>query len=157
MQIPESMKAQLGAWNNGKGIDLVSWVGCKGSFSLAVGYAAIFWPGIVRHEGYILREGFSKEALKGFEVQNKGNRQAVEVVMNHLHIADIQHVGCEDLTKDKIILLGNILKDIYEVKLKQQFPDSLCTVSFHVPEDTEDLMAYEISFWQKKHETKNSA
>ena len=106
MQIPESMKAQLGAWNNGKGIDLVSWVGCEGSFSLTVGYAAIFWPGFVQFEGYILREGFSKDALKGFEAQNPGNRQAVEVVMNHLHIADIQHLGCEDLTKDKIVLLA---------------------------------------------------
>ena len=87
MQIPESMKAQLGAWNSGKGIDLVSWVGCQGSFSLAVGYSTIFWPGFVGYNGYILREGFSKSALEDFEVQNKGNRQAVEAVMNHLHIA----------------------------------------------------------------------
>lgn len=151
------MKARLGAWNNGKGIDLESWVGCEGSFSMAVGYAAIFWPGFVRYNDYILREGFSKDALKGFEAQNQDNRKAVEVVMNHLHIADIQHLGCEDLTKDKIIILGNVLKDIYEAKLKHQFPDSPCTVSFHVPKDTEDLMAYEISFWQTKHENKNNA
>lgn len=157
MQIPESMKAELGAWNNGKGIDLVSWVGCQSSFSLAVGYAAIFWPGFVKHNDYILRVGFSKSALEGFEAQNKGNRQAVEAVMNHLHIADIQHLGCEDLTKDKIMTLGNALKEIYEAKLKQQFPDSPCTVSFFVPENTEDLMAYEISFWQKKHENQNNA
>jgi len=157
MQIPESMKAQLGAWNNGRGIDLESWIGCQGSFSLAVGYAVIFWPGFVRYNGYILRKDFSKDALEGFEAQNQGNRQAVEVVMNHLHIADIQHLGCEDLTNDKIIFLGNVLKDIYEVKLEHLFPDSPCTVSLYVPDDSEDLMAYEISFWQKKHEKENNA
>jgi hypothetical protein len=157
MQIPESMKAELEAWNNGKGIGLVSWVGCQGSFSLAVGYAEIFWPGFVSHNEYILREGFSKTALEGFEAQNKGNRQAVEAVMNHLHIADIQHLGCKDLTKDKIIRLGNVLKEIYDAKLKHQFPDSPCTVSFHNPEDQEDLMGYEISFWQKQYETNNNA
>ncbi len=157
MQILESMKAELGACNGGKGIDLVSWVGCQGSFALAVGYSEIFWPRFVLHDGYILREGFSEKALAGFEEQNNGNRQAVETVMNHLHIADIQHLGCKDLTKDKIIVLGNILKDIYEAKLKYQFPDKPCTVSFYVPENAEDLMAYEISVWQEKYELKESA
>ena len=151
------MKAQLGAWNNGKGIELESWVACEGSFSLAVGYATIFWPCFVEYKGYILREGFSKNALEGFEAQTQGNRQAVEAVMNHLHIADIQHFGCEDLTRDKIIYLGNVLKAIYEAKLEHHFSDSPCTVMFDLPDDEDDLQAYEISFWQKKHEKENNA
>ena len=87
-------------------------------------------------------EGFSLESLRGFEAQSNGNRQSVECVMNHFHIADIQHMGCKDLTNDKITLLGNLLKEIYEAKLKWQFPDRPCTVSFHMPDDREDLMAY---------------
>ena len=42
MKLPKSMKEELGAWNNGKGIDLDSWISCSGNFSLAVGYASIF-------------------------------------------------------------------------------------------------------------------
>jgi hypothetical protein len=52
MEIPESMKSELAAWNNGAGIDLESWTGCEGRFALAVGYAAIFWPEFVEFEGY---------------------------------------------------------------------------------------------------------
>ena len=53
MNIPESMSEELQAWNNGKGIDLESWVGCSGSFSLAVDYTTIFCPNFIEFEDYI--------------------------------------------------------------------------------------------------------
>jgi hypothetical protein len=37
MDVPDSMKAELAAWNDGAGIDLESWVSCEGRFALAVG------------------------------------------------------------------------------------------------------------------------
>jgi hypothetical protein len=151
-EIPESMVAELAAWNQGRGIDLESWVGCAGNFRLAIGYVPVFWPRFVEFEGYILRDGFSLESLRGFESHCAGDRRAVETVMNHLHIADIQHVGCEDLTSDKAILLGEALREIYEAKLRWQFPGKSCTVSFHKPEDASDVMGYEVSFWQEPHE-----
>lgn len=147
--IPESMKAELQAWNNGAGIDLESWVGCSGNFSLAVGYATIFWPELTRFEGYILRKGFSEPALRGFEQCEGATRKSVEWVMNHLHIADIQHAGCEDITQDKLVALGTALKEIYEAKLKWQFPESPCVVELFIPEDPGDLLEYQISFWQQ--------
>ncbi len=153
MNIPESMKEELAAWNVGQGIDLEAWVGCSGNFSLAVGYISVFWPNFVKHDGYILREEFSKEVLYGFEAAEGGSRKSVEWVMNHIHVADIQHRGCKDPTKDKILVLGNTLKEIYEAKLKWEFPDSPCTVEFYIPEDEEDLDQYQNSFWQNKHET----
>jgi hypothetical protein len=146
---PESMKAELAAWNNGDGIDLESWIGCVGNFSLAVGYLSVFCPGFVEFEGYILREGFAESSLRGFEETCSGDRKAIETVMNHLHIADIQHNDCEDLSTDKVVLLGRKLKEIYEARLQWQFPNKPCEVSFHQPEDCDDLEAYEITFWQK--------
>ena len=41
------MLPELAEWNNGKGIDLKSWIGCSGNFRLAIGYSAIFWPRFV--------------------------------------------------------------------------------------------------------------
>jgi hypothetical protein len=152
MDTPESMKAELAAWNNGNGIDLESWIGCEGKFSLAVGYASIFWPAFTLFEGYILPAGFTEDALRGFE-RNGRNRKSVEWVMNHLHIADIQHGGCPDISKDKMLVLGNVLKEIYEAKLQWQFPDRPCTVEFSIPDDPDDLVEYQVSFWQKCHET----
>lgn len=153
MDIPESMKAELAAWNGGKGIDLESWIGCEGRFALAVGYATIFWPEFVAFDGYILRSGFSETSLRRFESQPGRSRKSVEWVMNHLHIHDIQHVGCTDISKDKFVALGKLLKEIYEAKLKWQFPENPCVVEFHVPEDEGYLRGYQISFWQSAHES----
>ncbi len=148
MKIPESMSAALAAWNNGKGIDLESWIGCEGNFSLAVGYTTIFWPDFVEFDGYILRDGFSEESLRAFEKQGAGNRKSVESPMNHLHIADVQHLGCADASADKLLLLGKALKEVYQAKLQWQFPDKPCTVELVIPDDPEKLMEYQISFWQ---------
>ncbi len=149
MDTPESMKSELAAWNNGAGIDLESWIGSEGRFSLAVGNASIFWPEFVMFEGYILRKGFAESSLRGFETSKDANRRSVEWVMNHLHLTDIQFWGCEDASKDKFMLLGNTLKEIYQAKLLWQFPDNPCTVEFHIPDDDEDLVDYQLSFWQK--------
>lgn len=67
-------------------------------------------------------------------------------------LEDIQYVGCEDLSKDKLIVLGNVLKEIYEAKLKWQFPDRPCVVELYIPVDSDNLKEYQISFWQKCHE-----
>ncbi|MCW2319036.1 hypothetical protein M2322_004605 [Rhodoblastus acidophilus] len=152
MDIPISMKAELAAWNGGAGIDLESWTGCEGRFALAVGYGSIFWPEFVEFDGYILQEGFSEAVLRGFESREGTTRKAVEWVMNHLHIVDIQHYGCADASKDKIVFLGKMLKEIYEAKLKWQFPDRPCEVEFYIPPDEDNLMDYQVSFWQKCHE-----
>jgi hypothetical protein len=152
MKTPDSMKSELAAWNNGAGIDIKSWIACSGTFSLAVGYASVFWPEFVLFEGYILREGFSEVSLRGFEEQKDINRKSVEWHMNHLHIADIQYYGCEDASRDKLLLLGNVLTEIYQVKLLWQLPNCPCSVEFYIPDDEEDLLEYQLSFWQKCHE-----
>jgi hypothetical protein len=146
---PDSMAAELAAWNDGRGIDLDGWINCMGSFSLAVGYASVFWPLFSEYDGYVLRDGFSIESLRGFEAQTPGDRRAVEAVMNHLHVADLQYAGCPDLSRDKIIILGEALKEIHEVKLRHDFPHRSFEVSFWQPDDPEDLLDYQLSFWQR--------
>lgn len=153
MKIPESMRSDLAAWNEGKGIDLDAWVGCMGNFSLAVGYASIFWPEFVEFEGYILRKNFREESLREFEKMNGSDRAATESVMNHLHIVDIQHAGCTDASKDKIQILGNTLKEIYMTKLRYEFPERNFCVDFYAPEDQELLIDYQISFWTQRETT----
>ncbi|MCZ3377238.1 hypothetical protein [Rhizobium sp. AG207R] len=133
-EIPESMKLELGQWNNGRGIDIESWTGCVGNFSLAVGYSSIFWPSFVAHRQYILVQGFSEEVLRSFENDPTSTRQSVERVMNHLHVADIQHSGCTDISRDKLIFLGERLAEIFTAKLQWQFPDREFVVEFARPD-----------------------
>ncbi|NLR96459.1 hypothetical protein HGP17_06395 [Rhizobium sp. P38BS-XIX] len=143
------MKLELGEWNNGRGIDIGSWTGCVGNFSLAVGYSSIFWPSFVAHRQYILVEGFSEEGLRAFESAPASTRRSIEWVMNHLHVADIQHSECADISSDKLILLGKRLVEIFAAKLQWQFPDREFVVEFIKPENPEELMDYQVSFFQK--------
>jgi len=151
MNTPESMQAELATWNNGAGIDLEGWISCEGRFSLAVGYASIFWPAFTLIEGHILPQGVSEGCLRSFE-QNGRSRQSIEWIMNHVHIADIHH-GCGDISIDKLLVIGKVLKEIYEAKLHWQFPDRPCSVELFIPDDPDDLKGYQLSFWQKCHET----
>jgi hypothetical protein len=156
MEIPTSMTAELAEWNNGKGIDLESWIGCEGRFSLAIGYATVFWPEFEENEGYILHKGVPVEVIHGFEERKGISRHSVEATINHLHLVDLHYLGCPDASPDKLLALGGVLKEIYEAKLKWQFPDRPCTVSFFVPEDPNALEDYEITFWQTAHKTSDA-
>jgi hypothetical protein len=143
------MKDELSRWDNGSGIDLETWVACEGNFALAVGYSSAFWPEFIKFERYILRREFSETALRSFESKPGATRQSVETVMNHLHVADIQHADCQDASADKIIYLGQRLKEIYQAKLSWLFPEKSCVVEFYEPEDKDDFQGYQLSFWQK--------
>jgi hypothetical protein len=152
IQLPPSMASELATWNDGRGIDLECWIGCCGGFDLAVGYTTLFWPNFVLFEDYILREGFSVESLRGFEKSCKDKKSGVEWVMNHLHIADVHTGDQANATEDKMVFLGKTLKEIYEAKLRWQFPERPCVVEFYEPDDKKNLVEYQLSFWQKAHE-----
>ena len=49
-------------------------------------------------------------------------------------------------------MLGKKLKDIYEAKLRWEFPDEPCRVELYVPDEPDDLDEYQLSFWQVSHE-----
>jgi hypothetical protein len=148
MDTPHSMTAELQAWNDGQGIDLATWVGCEGRFALAVGYLAAFWPEFELKDHHIVPKGTTDEALRSFAKHPDSTRQSVEAMLNHLHLADIHYLGCPDISADKLIALGTTLKEMYEAKLHWQFPDRPCTVELFVPNNPDDLVAYQLTFWQ---------
>jgi hypothetical protein len=140
---------ELKDWNNGAGIDPESWVGCTGSFQLAIGYSLIFWPHFVEHDDMVLRAGYNKASLAGFMQQHRGNKSSVEAVMNHLHLDGIQYLGCPDATPERLVYLGHVLKSIYEVKLRNDFPDRVFVVSFDdSPKD--NISEYQLTFYQAR-------
>jgi hypothetical protein len=66
--------------------------------------------------------------------------------VNHLHVVDIH--GNEPLPAEaQIRFLGRVLKSIYEVKLKADFPDRSFVVEFNDQPDL-DPIEYEVTFYQ---------
>ena len=137
-------------WTGGNGIDLLSWIGCVGSYEHAIAYAEIFWPDFTLFDDCVFFAEFSEESYQGFMQHTGGNKQAVEAVMNHQHILDL-FCGPElPPTRVQVIYLGRLLKDIWEVKLKHDFPERVFEVFFS-EEPSDDLLDYQVTFFQPRH------
>ena len=143
----DALIPEMRDWNNSAGIDVESWIGCSGNFCLAIGYSTVFWPGFVEFEDYVLRQGFSVESLRSFAARPGIEHWSVEAVMNHLHLDSIQSLGCEDISRERLLYLGRTLCEIYRVKLGWQFPDRRFVVQF-VESPDQPLEAYQITFHQ---------
>jgi hypothetical protein len=79
---------------------------------------------------------------------NDGDRRITEGVINHLHIIDLHYVGCPDATRERIVYLGNLLKEIYYSKLRTEFPQRQFVVEFE-SSYKEDIRDYQITFYQQ--------
>ena len=109
-------------WNGGRGIDLLSWVGCVGSFEHAIAYGELFWPEFVEFDGCIFFAGFSQESYRGFMAQTGANKQAVEAVMSHRHILDFFTQKDIEPTRPQVVYLGRLLKRCGLRNLSVTFP-----------------------------------
>jgi len=97
----------------------------------------------------VLREGFDSESLADWVRHYDGDKSAVEAMVNHLHIADVHSFGRPDANRERLVHLGRVLKQIYECKLRLQFPERDIVVEFdYSPE--EDTLGYVLTFFQRR-------
>jgi hypothetical protein len=122
----------------------------EGNYEYLVGYGRIFWPEFVEHDDCIFfANRFSEENYRGFMEQTKGDKTAVEAVMNHEHITDIFYNAEPKPSREMVLHVGRLLKEIWQAKLGRDFPNRKITVSF--PEEyQDDLLHYEVSFFQER-------
>ena len=139
---------ELTAWNNGSGISIEAWTGCVGNIELAIGYSQLFWPDFIEHDGCVLFADFSPQSYQAFLEQCEGDRRRVETVMNHRHVFDYFCDLSQSATHDQLIYIGRMLKEMWRAKLNLDFPARAFVFSF--PEGPfEDVIDYEVTFWQK--------
>jgi hypothetical protein len=133
-------------WNDGRGIDLLSWIGCVGTIGHAIAYGELFWPEFVEFDGCIFFAGFSEESYRGFMVQAGGDWRAVEAVMNHRHILDLFSGSGQEPTRSQVVYLGRLLREMWTAKLQRDIPGRQTIVSF--PEGNfKGLLDYEITVY----------
>src|SRR5437762_736594 len=140
---------ELSRWNNGSGIDLLSWIESVGRFDHAVGYAAYFWPDFTVHDDCLLLQPLNIDNFNVWMSQCKGDRTAVESVMNHRHIVDFFDKSVFEPTREVVTHLGRLLQDMWSCKLARDFPDRHAKVDFSEPA-SEDLMDCIITVYQER-------
>ena len=143
---------ELKSWNRGgKGIDVETWIGCEGDHKHLIGYARILWPDFVEHDGCIfLGESLDEAIYRTWLAQTKGDKKRVEAVMNHQHIVDLfSRSHHEPPTREVVLYVGRLMKDILQAKLNRDFPDRKVTVTF-AEDGVGDLVDYQITFFQER-------
>ena len=145
----DALIPEMRDWNNGNGIDIDSWVGCMANHKILIGCARMLWPDFVEHDGCILRGDSVDEAnYQAFMKQANGNKTTVEATMNHRHIMDL--FATERPTRELIIHVGKLMKEIWQAKLEHDFPGRKITVWFPEEDDLEDLLDYQVTFFQER-------
>jgi hypothetical protein len=141
---------EIGAWQevNKGDFDPELWIRAVGNFEHAIGYAWLFWPSFEVFDGCVLRSGFTREAYYGFLEQTKGTRASVEAVINHIHILDLFSNPDLNPTREQLVWLGFRLKDMWECKLRRDFPDRDIVVAFNGHDDVDDDLDFQLTAYQ---------
>lgn len=139
---------ELRLWDDGAGIDIDTWIESICIPEHAIGYGRLFWPEFVAHDDCVFRATMFDAALYSDWMQRlKGDRRAVQVVMNHLHIGSLMADDERDPTHEQLMYLGNLLKEIWSAKLARDYPGHTMVVTFEGQNAT-DLRDYELTFWR---------
>lgn len=82
--------------------------------------------------------------------KTQGDKKRVEAVMNHQHILDLfSRSHHERPTRQVLVYIGRLMKDILQNKLSRDFPDRTFVVEF-AEDGVEDLVDYQVTFFQER-------
>ena len=144
--------SELREWDahNGGEESPEGWASCMGSFSLATAYASLVWPQFVEVRGMVFREGVTESDVEGWLAHTAHETKAIEAMINHLHILDIQHPGIwSEATESQLKFLGKTLQASWATKLKIDFPGRHFSVEF-IEGSTEDPREYQVLFYERR-------
>lgn len=140
--------------------DLAKWVGDNQYYmfaytnrnltpDLAIAITKVFWPDFVTYEdGVFLAFQFDESSYISWKKQFDGDIEAVENMMNHVHLAaDLLPRAFNDLSYHNIAYFGGILVNTWKCSLKTQFPDRNFEVTGEKDGQFDDFI---ITFWQPR-------
>jgi hypothetical protein len=119
--------------------------------SLLGAWRSVLWPDFAEHDGCVFRtklDAKGEQIYRNWMARTKDDRQRVEAVMNHLHIADVLGGVVESPSQEVVLTFGRLMRDLWQEKLSRDFPDRTFVVSF--PEEhTDHVVEYEVTFYQR--------
>jgi len=140
---------ELAEWNNGNGIDVYSWISGVGQYDHAIGYTTIFWPSFSVYDDCVFRFSVTADIYKQWSMACNGEKESIEISLNHLHIMDLFPNSEFQPEKEAILYIGSVLEEMWSCKLNKDFPERKFVVKFPYGEVVE-LVDYQITFFQKR-------
>jgi hypothetical protein len=129
--------------------DVESWIAAVGRFDHAIAYGQIFWPEFKIHDDCVLFADCPNASFDNWMRSTNGDRTAVEATLNHRHILDLFTNSEFEATREVILHLGRLLRDMWSCKLARDFADRAIVVTFD-EEFSEDLVDYQITLYHKR-------
>ena len=145
----EQLIPDLPRWNNGNGADVSAFLCYIARYDHAIAYATLFWPDFILHDECVFLDPPDAKTYSNWMVQCKGDRTQVEAVMNHHHIVDIFVNSEVEPSREIVLHLGRLLKDMWQCKLQASFPERRFKVEFY-DDDSDDLLDYQITVFQER-------
>jgi hypothetical protein len=108
------------------------WLDNIGRYDAAAAYASLFWPAFTEVDGCVLLGPAVPKYYNEWKAKFGQETWKIESVLNHRHILDLFPMD-RDPSKELILHLGNVMKEMWTEKLRRDFPDRKFVVSF--PED----------------------
>ena len=142
---------ELKKWNNGMGVSISGWLNAIASSDAALAYLSVFWPDFVEIDGHVLRSGITRVHLHNWTHSGKCDRKSLECVLNHIHMVDVFTANSreeDEIKTARCKVIGKIMKDMYEAKLKADFPDRSFSVFLDGIEDSLDALEITLTFCQ---------
>ncbi len=150
LQIDTSLLPQYQAFRaNDTDLSLWNYLCMVGSYEIAAAFSKLFWPDFVEVEGCVLLAEHSElQNFKDWQKHLKGNREAIETTINHVHIHDLflDDPGRESINIKLDEYLAKILTVMWKHALKEAFPDK--EFAFYYATEPDDYGPI-ISFYQK--------
>ena len=125
-----------------------------GSDSLLISYVSFLWPDFVEHDDMILMGDHSDgldEAVRDWLQTSKGDKSAVESMLNHRHLIDI-HDPTRTPLEIQLRFIGRTCIEMWRLKLASDFPNRKFEFFFN-DEAGLELRQYQVGFCSKRKQT----
>ena len=124
MSIPKHLMPSIADWNAGVGVAPSDWIWIVGRAEHALGYCALLWPDFETIDEFVLRVPFSNDRLRDWQKTRRSRRlieNAMNLVLLNGAFPDAEERG--DLYEAQLKQIGKVMADMWEAKLKRDFPD----------------------------------
>lgn len=102
----------------------------EGSATLALAFAALFWPRFVEIQGCVLlRDRYQPENFRQWWERLAGRVSQIEATINHIHLWDLFDPQKEEIPESALEELAYVLATCWECALRHAFPKRMFTVT----------------------------